>query len=432
MTHVSQLRQADAGTPSKRPMLRVLFVSREYPPETGGGGIGSYVESMARILAARGHEVHVLSCVEGQAVEDTKRAGVYLHRRGVRRWLPKIRRRLPAAAFRVEGALSSYLAVKDLGLEVDVLEAPDWRAEGLAFALSHSHPLVVHLHTPLLIVGRENPKSFRWSRDARIAARLERFAVRKSDLATSPSQLLVGDLAREGWLDGLETRVIRYPIDARAWDLVAPPGTSQPRILTVGRLEARKAPEVVLRAGAQLQSAIPDLEVVFIGRDALRNGGSYKDWLVHLAHELAVPCRFIDEVRRSELPAWYGSARVVVVPSRYDNFPYTGLEAMAARRPVVCTDGTGTAELLRGATPANVVPVGDANALAEALRPYLLDAERAARAGLEARSLVERHCSPEQVAEEREASYMEAIDRWRRRRRGIRRRALRVRRDYEE
>jgi Starch synthase catalytic domain len=46
--------------------LRVLFVSREYPPETGGGGIGSYVEAMARALVVRGHEVHVLSCVPGR------------------------------------------------------------------------------------------------------------------------------------------------------------------------------------------------------------------------------------------------------------------------------------------------------------------------------------------------------------------------------
>jgi hypothetical protein len=78
-----------------------------------------------------------------------------------------------------------------------------------------------------------------------------------------------------------------------------------------------------------------------------------------------------------------------------------------------------------------VIRVGDADALAGALRPYLLDADRAARAGLEARSLVERHCSPEQVAEEREASYLEAIDRWRRSRRGIRRRAFRPGRDHE-
>src|SRR5207302_4227610 len=42
--------------------LRILFVSMEYPPETGGGGIGSYVAIIAPALVARGHEFHVLSC----------------------------------------------------------------------------------------------------------------------------------------------------------------------------------------------------------------------------------------------------------------------------------------------------------------------------------------------------------------------------------
>ena len=51
--------------------LRILFLSREYPPETGGGGIGSYVHTMAHALAGRGHDVHVLSCVDGQVGEDS-------------------------------------------------------------------------------------------------------------------------------------------------------------------------------------------------------------------------------------------------------------------------------------------------------------------------------------------------------------------------
>ena len=51
--------------------LRILFLSREYPPWTGGGGIGSYVETMAHALARRGNEVHVLSCSEGQGPRTT-------------------------------------------------------------------------------------------------------------------------------------------------------------------------------------------------------------------------------------------------------------------------------------------------------------------------------------------------------------------------
>jgi glycogen synthase len=396
----------------------VLFVSREYPPETGGGGIGSYVETMARALVRQGHEVHVLSCVPGQAIDDRVHEGVQLHRRGVYRLLPKIRRRIPSTALRIEGAISCYLEFVRLGVDVDVVEAPDWMAEGWAFALLGSRPLVAHLHTPLFLVGRTNPGSFRWTRDGRTADRVERLAVRRADLLTSPSELLVGDLARARWIRHREARIVRYPIDLEAWESVSPVGASPPRVLAVGRLEARKAPEVLVRAAAALAPEIPGLEMVFVGRPGLRNGRSYKEWLIDLVAELDAPCRFVDEVPRHELGSWYGGSRVVAIASRYDNFPYAGVEAMAAARPVVCTSATGTAEIITGTDAGAVVAVDDVGAIATALRPYLVDAAAAERAGRQAYSVVSQHCSPEKIAEQREDCYRAAIEHWRRRPRG--------------
>jgi glycogen synthase len=395
--------------------LRVLFVSREYPPETGGGGIGSYVEAMAGVLAARGHEVHVLSCVHGQADDDRMHGAVHLHRRGARRFLPKVRKRLPSTALRIEGALSSYLASRQLPVEFDVVEAPDWMAEGLVFALRHSSPLVVHLHTPLVLVGRYNPRSFQWSRDGKLAAALERSPVRRADVLTSPSQLLARDLANEGWLDRDQPRIVRYPVDAAMWGPLPAPSSAAARVLVVGRLEARKAPELAVRAASLLTSAVPDLEVVFIGRSGLRDGGEYKKWLVQLAHSLAAPCRFVEQIPRSELGEWYASARVVAMTSRHDNFPYAALEAMAAARPIVLTEGVGVAELLED-DAGTVIGVDDAQALAAALRPFLLDSSLADRAGAAAHALVSRHCLPEKIAVEREACYLQAIRIWKRRR----------------
>jgi glycogen(starch) synthase len=397
--------------------LRVLFLSREYPPETGGGGIGSYVETIAQALARRGHEIHVLSCVDGGANEDRVDGAVHLHRRGVRRVLPKLRRRLPATALRVEGAVTRYHEYRRLGLNFDVVEAPDWFAEGLIFALLGSRPLVVHLHTPLGLAERHNPKSFHWTRDRRLADRIERTAVGRGDLVTSPSRLLAQDLVHEGWVRGLEPWIIRYPLDAAAWAGLQPVENSPARVLMVGRLEGRKAPEVLVRAAAALRVDVPDVEAVFVGRPSLRDGGSYRDWLVELARSLDAPCRFVDQVDRGELGSWYASSRVVALPSRYDNFPYVGLEAMASGRPVVCTDRTGTAEIVEGTGAGVVVPVDDPTALADALRPFLLDPGAARRSGLEARWIVERECSPERIAEHRETCYQEAIRIWSSRRR---------------
>lgn len=359
----------------------------------------------------------MLSCVEGQASHDRVDEGVSLHRRGVSRFLPKLRGVFPETARRLEGAVARYVEYRRLGGDFDVVEAPDWLAEGLVFSVLRPRPLVVHLHTPLLLVGRHNPTSFRWTRDRLLANRIERYAARHADLLTSPSRLLAEDLAREGWIGDHMPRIVRYPLEAAPWASAPPAEEALPRVLAVGRLEERKAPEILVRAAALLVDDVPDLEVVFVGRSELRNGGSYKEWLADLAGRLGAPCTFVEQVDRDALALWYGASRVVAVASRHDNFPYVGLEAMASARPVVCTDRTGTAEIVLGTGAGSVVPTADPSALAEALRPFLLDPAAAGRAGREARSVVERECSPEHIAEERESCYREAIRVWSARRR---------------
>jgi glycosyltransferase involved in cell wall biosynthesis len=232
---------------------------------------------------------------------------------------------------------------------------------------------------------------------------------------TSPSRLLARDIERAGWLRDRRVEIVRYPVDLEPWSGRDSADIAPPRVLVVGRLEARKAPEIVIRAAALLSSEVAELEVVFIGRSSLRNGGSYREWLADLAAELGVACRFIEHVDRVRMPEWYSRARAVVVASRYDNFPYAGLEAMASARPLVCSRSTGMAEILDGSRGGVVVDVDDHRAIATALRPYLLDGAVAARAGREARELVERVCSPDRIAEEREACFQEAIARWTRR-----------------
>jgi glycosyltransferase involved in cell wall biosynthesis len=374
---------------------------------------------MAHALARRGHEVHVLSCSEGQGTEDHDDDGVRLHLRGVPRLFPKLRRRFPGTARRLEGAIARYREYRRLGIDVDVIEAPDWLAEGLIFGVLRSRPLVAHLHTPLRFVERHNPASFRWTRDAALADRLERVAVKHANVVTCPSRLLADDVKRERWLVSRKPVIIRYPIEPAPWRSLQPAEQSPPRVLAVGRLEGRKAPEVLVKASALLREDIAELEVVFVGLSSIHYGESYRDWLVGLAESLRAPCRFVDAVPRDELGKWYASARVVALPSRYDNFPYSGLEAMAAGRPLVCTDRTGVAELVRGTRAGQVVAADDPVALADALRPFLLESARAGRAGAAARAIVESQCAPDHIADRRVACYRHAIELWAARRRSV-------------
>jgi glycogen synthase len=390
--------------------VRILFVSIEYPPETPDG-IGSYVAEIAPALVARGHDVHVLSCLPGQRPRDVVDRGVQVHRRDELRLrgLDRVRARKTTA--RIRHALACRLEAARLGLAFDVVEAADWMAEGLGFVVRRPAPLVVHLHTPLAVTSRyaDSPNTL----DLRVAAALERAVARRADLVTSPSRRLLDEVGPE-WLEGKPVRVVRLPIAPRPVEPESAPDRAPPVVLCVGRLEPLKAPELLVEAAAGLREK---LEVVFVGRSAaVREGKPYGEWLESLAREHGAPARIEAEVPRDELARFYLGARVVAVPSRHENLPYAALEALAYGRPVVCRASSGLAELLRESGAGAVVEEDTPAAFAAALRPFVDDPAHAAAAGARARELVERHCSPDVIAAQREAVYVEAI-RLRRRRR---------------
>jgi glycogen synthase len=396
--------------------MRILFLSTEYPPQAGGGGIASYVANVGAALARRGHEVHVLSCKRDQPAADWRDGEIHVHRRGVRR-LTRLDRFVWSgkARVRVEVSLSCFRQYRRLGLNVDVVESPDWLAEGFIFALLRSKPHVGHLHTPLLVLAQHNLLPTTW--DRRFGDAIERTAMRRADVVTSPSWMLARDLAANGWLGSRSASVVRLPIDVEQWSGLPDAETSGRRVLAVGRLEPRKAPEALVEAAAILAPEIEGLEVVFVGgSNYTREGKPYRQWTEDLARKLAAPCRFIGGAARSAMADWYGSSRVAVLTARYDNFPVAGLEAMAAGRPLVCTSTTGVAELLHGGDGGTVVPPLEPAALAEGLRSYLIDAQHAGRTGRRARDVVARACAPDAIAREREGCYLDAIAEWQMRR----------------
>lgn len=152
--------------------MKILLLSGEYPPETPGwGGIGSYVVCVAKALARRGHEVHVLSCALGHVGGDGVEEGVWVHRRRLVRARGATRLGFGETAHRLLLGAQAFLAARVLRCAFDVIEYPEWDAEGWLFALRSKVPLIAHLHTPLSLALRQ--KGMRDCADTRIAGMLE-------------------------------------------------------------------------------------------------------------------------------------------------------------------------------------------------------------------------------------------------------------------
>jgi glycosyltransferase involved in cell wall biosynthesis len=102
-------------------------------------------------------------------------------------------------------------------------------------------------------------------------------------------------------------------------------------------------------------------------------------------------------------------AHIAVLASRREGLPKSLLEAAACGRPMIATDTRGCREIAIAGKTALTFPVGDAEALAEAVTQMAGDAEMRARFGSAARALVEEKFSAEAVGKATVALYQSLV-----------------------
>ena len=159
-----------------------------------------------------------------------------------------------------------------------------------------------------------------------------------------------------------------------------PPATSHqpPRLLCVATVIPRKGHDILFRALATLRDVQWRLTCV---------GGLERDPALTTrlraqvrADGLEDRVTFAGEMSRATLDAEYARADLFVLPTLYEGYGMVVAEALAHGVPVVSTATGGIEELVRGArlqpdlSAGLLVPPGDADALASALRRVLTDA----------------------------------------------------------
>jgi glycosyltransferase involved in cell wall biosynthesis len=404
---------------SGRP-LRVALVAGEDP---GWGGIGTYTGIVGRALGDAGHDVRlVLRGWEHDAVEDWN--GLRVERVTVPE--PSWRRGTVAATSRLWAARESVAfaarverRLASLRSPVDVVEAPDFHAPGLGIALRRrarrrAPALVVRLHTPSFITTAlaSEPRTL----DVRATEALERCAATLADRVTCPSEALARRVGPRWRLSSRRVRVAPNPVDSERFTPLEDgaggddePNAGAPLITVVGRVERLKGPDVALAAMPAIRAVVPGARLRLTGDDSTAaSGGPMVDALRRRAADLGLSHDALVHdgvVAPSALPDVYRAAAVCVVPSRFDNFPYTCLEAMACARPVVASAAGGAAEIISDGHDGVLVPPEDPGALAAAIVRLLRDPELRTRLGRAARETVVRAYSPSAIAAESAALY---------------------------
>ncbi|HXH21900.1 MAG TPA: glycosyltransferase family 4 protein [Dehalococcoidia bacterium] len=133
--------------------------------------------------------------------------------------------------------------------------------------------------------------------------------------------------------------------------------------LFVGRLDARKGFRFLLESWVEVARRRPQARLFVVG------SGPLEPWARRFVaqHCLEASVRFLGRQSEDGLISWYNRVSVVVVPSVFEGFGLTALEALACGAQVVASDVEGLADVVPDAGWARRVPYGDNRALAEGI-----------------------------------------------------------------
>jgi glycosyltransferase involved in cell wall biosynthesis len=139
-------------------------------------------------------------------------------------------------------------------------------------------------------------------------------------------------------------------------------------------------------------ASIPELRLAILGEGELRAE------LERQAGALGVLERLVMAGVRRDARAVIGAADMALLPSRWEGLPLVALEALAAGTPIVATAVRGIRELLTDGENALLVPPGDPEALASAIRRLLADRSLAEALAGNGRRLSEQYGEGQMVA----------------------------------
>jgi glycosyltransferase involved in cell wall biosynthesis len=406
--------------------MKHLIVSREYPPSPySAGGIGTYVDRLSNLLAAHGETVHVIAQQWPGAPRerDSRHDGrLIIHRVSLDKplRLPSVDQAsasviltlfresaLPAQAFLWQAALLAESLIASVGF--DVIEAQDYEAPSYFLLLrrvfgavpTQHIPVIVHLHTPTEFVLAHNGWDQRRA-DYPVLTRFERDAIRAADALLCPSHFLADIAAAHYSVDRRSIAVIPYPMaDAAVVGRTTETWRSG-TICYVGRLEPRKGVSEWIDAAVRAAGRHPSARFTLIGGDSSESGGGGRSMrealLARIPSAMRPRFRLAGPVRRHELGRYLAEARLAVVPSRWENFPYSCIEAMSSGLPVLVSPAGGMAEMIEDASTGWIASAPQADALEAALeRALATPPRRLAEMGAAAAAAIRHLCDAEDI-----------------------------------
>jgi glycosyltransferase involved in cell wall biosynthesis len=359
--------------------MRICQVVPYFPPHIGGEE--TFVFGLSRELAARGHDVTVFTSSENRWRQSQDTGGARVNRLNV---LMKVYNN-PIAP-----SLFHELLQEEQYNVLHAHQYPVFFSDVSAVtSFVKRIPFLLHVH-----VIPEQKSLFSSAALSFYYRLLWKLTSRPACRIVVPSLEYRALLMRLGVCAG-KIRIIPYGVDTKRFSLDNDGESFRKKIgcegsrivLAVGRLNYQKGFHILIRALPLVVNEFRDVKLVIVGE------GEERERLRELAERLNVAGNvvFTGALLNEELPKAYACADVFVLPSFFESFGITLIEAQATGKPVVGTKVGGVPEAVLNHESGMLVEPGKAGDLAEAIVTILSDKAMASKMGKKGRKHIEEN-----------------------------------------
>ena len=390
--------------------MRIAFCSDELDG-VRGGGIGTYVSEAAKAMTAAGHEVWLLT--SGAGLDERAREALRRHA-SFERVLFVEDGGAPEPSFAFGGTPLRFAerverALTAAGLPFDYIECADFGGWGARVVERQRRQrafgdavVTVVLHSPTYECSQYNRTLRLMTPAERDVVAVEDATIRSAPAVWSPSTRLREMVAARLGLAEDFADVVRYPMTLAAAPSSLPaPGRSleQLRFLYFGRVEPRKG----VRALVDAFAAMPTLSIELVGGDGETSPLQTSE-VDYLRARGAQNVTFAGRLPRAQMLERLQAADVVILPSPWENWPNTCIEAMAAGRVVIGGRNGGMGEMIEHGVSGFVCDGSDASDIVRVVQEDLAAAlPRLDEIGRSAADRIRALSAPEQYVRSIEA-----------------------------
>jgi len=361
----------------KSPM-KILVISTSFFPKIDG--MIRTVDNQCKVLSEAGNDVYLVNAERRKGHDDSSH--------------PYVVRRATLRGKRGIGLLSYPLVLSRIYQEaaevcrrerIDVCLAYGNAPAICALLLKARHSIpVVESVTDISSLAPHRGKSL----DLRMA--VSQTTVRLTSLGVDgyvfPTRYLRDQLERAVRMKFGNSVIIPDGVDVERFRPFPRNGTPGNVVLYVGNLRKRKGLEDLVSAAPAVASRVPDVRFVFVGEGLL-------DAALHrmvAKNNMEANFEFLGRISDAALAEQYNRTKVYVVPTRFDGYPTSVLEAMAFAKPVITTkDSVSDREgIIVDNKTGFLIEVGDSRRLSELILVLLQDDNLAETLGANARALV--------------------------------------------